>query len=108
MAALLKRLLELFHGMAELREAFLEQVAEQRDAKKVFSSPSVVRARGFRPNVVPIIQLAVTAAEPGEGDEVDLLVLIQSPDDRGQFGSNGIVAVILQDRQHRIVAGVGA
>src|SRR5579871_1557707 len=108
MAASSKGLFELFYGVAELSEAFFEDIAEKRHAQKIFGRSSVIGAGGFGPNVVPIIQLAVTTSEPGEGDQVDLLVLIQSADDRGQLGSNRVVAVIFQDRQHSIVAGVGA
>ena len=103
----LKRPFELFGAMAELRKSLFEIIAKERHAQQVFRRPPVMGAGGFRANVIPMIQIAVPATEPGQCDKVDLLVLVQSTDDRGQFRSNGIVGVVLKDRHHGVVAGIG-
>ena len=87
----LKLPLKLLREMAELREGLLKVIAEERNAEKVFRSPPVAGARGFNANVVPIVETAVTTAEPGQGS---------------QFRSDRVVGVIFQHRQHGVGAGV--
>jgi hypothetical protein len=55
-------------------------IAEKRHAQEVFGGPLVVRAGGLGAEVLPIIEVTVAAAEPGQGDQVDLLVLVEAED----------------------------
>ena len=54
--------LELLAGYAQLREAFLEEVAKQRFAEKVAGNAIVVLLVRLRAQIVPILQRGVTAA----------------------------------------------
>src|SRR5579872_3374106 len=93
------RLFELFERMAELRKSFLEHVTQQRHAHQILRRPPVMRAGGLGAKIAPIVEVAVAAAEPGQRHKVDLLVFVQAPDYRAQFGPHRIVAMILENRR---------
>jgi hypothetical protein len=38
---------------------------------------SIVRARSLGPQLVPVLQAAIAATEPHQGDEIDLFVLVR-------------------------------
>ena len=64
-------------------------------------------ARGFRTEVVPIIEIAVASSEPGQSDEIDLFIHVQVMDKSGDLRSNRIVGMILQHFEHAVVSPVG-
>src|SRR6478672_10603096 len=105
-AARSQRLFELFHRVAELRERVFKQISKEWDTHKVSRRPLVVGPRGLCSNVVPIIHVAIAAAKPRHRDKIHLLVLVQYADDRGEFGSDGIIAVILKNGQHGIISSI--
>jgi hypothetical protein len=55
---------------------------------------------------VPILDVAVSAAEPSQRNEVDLLIFGQGADKSAQLLGGRIVSVILENRDHRIVARI--
>jgi hypothetical protein len=59
---------------AELGDGFAEIVGEQRNAEQISGGAPVVGARGFGAQFASVFDAAVAAAEPGERDQVDLLV----------------------------------
>jgi hypothetical protein len=67
---------------------------------------SIVRARSLRAQLVPFLQAAIAPAEPGQGNEIDLFVLVHRADKGGEFPNNRIVAAILQDLDHPIVGRI--
>jgi hypothetical protein len=54
-----------------------------------------VGTRRLRTKIVPIVEITVTTAEPQQGDEIDLLILVQTSNKAGKFLAIGILAMIL-------------
>jgi len=81
----------------------------RREAECRYGIPqSACSAGGFHANVLPIVEIAVTAAEPGHGNQVDLFILVQPADDLSQFRPDRVVGVIFQRRQHGVIACIRA
>src|SRR5262249_40923380 len=79
---------DAFPGPPQQRLPLLEVVAEQRHAEQILGGlrgPIGVRAGCLLAQGVPILDGIVVASEPGERDEVDLLVLAQPGDERRQL-----------------------
>jgi hypothetical protein len=62
--------------MAEFRKRFFQIVGQHRPFQKVRGCPLVVCASGFGAKFVPIFDISITAAEPGEGNKIDLFVVV--------------------------------
>src|ERR1041385_8881206 len=96
--------LELRDRIAEQREAFLEEVAELRHAEQIGGGALAVGGGGFLAYARPVVGGVVVAAEPGERDQIDLLVDRHRVDERDDLLDGRIVAMVLQ---HRDLAVVG-
>src|SRR5450755_2863528 len=76
-----KMLLEILKGFSELRQRLLQIVRQHRGSDQVGCGPVVVGARRLGAEIAPAVEIAVAAAEPRQGDEVDLLVDVQTADE---------------------------
>src|SRR5450631_3667783 len=72
-----KMLFEILKGLAELRQSLLQTVRQHRRPDQVRCRTVVVGPRRLGAEIAPVVEIAVTAAEPHQSDEVDLLVHIQ-------------------------------
>src|SRR6516225_5746280 len=97
---------ELFARGAELGESIFQMVGQQRHSQQIRSGALVVQASGLRAQVLPVFERAVTATEPSQGHEINLLVLGQRPDEASQLRDDGIVGTILEHGDHGIVRGI--
>jgi hypothetical protein len=55
-------------------------VGPHRLSQQIRSCPLVVRTGGLGAKFIPIFDVSVTAPEPGEGNKIDLLVIVQVMD----------------------------
>jgi hypothetical protein len=67
--------------MAEFRKRFFQMIGQHRHSQQVCRCSLIVCAGGFGAKFVPIFDISVAASEPGEGDEIDLLVVVQIVDE---------------------------
>jgi hypothetical protein len=85
-------LLEILGRQAEHRHRLLQIVGEHRRAEQIGRGAIVVGVGGLVAQIPPILEIAVTAAEPCQCDEIDLLIDIQLPDESGKLGEIGFLA----------------
>jgi hypothetical protein len=66
----------------------------------------IVGARSLGAQLVPFLQAAIAPAEPGQGNEIDLFVLVHGTDKGGEFPDDRIVAAILEDLDHLVISRI--
>jgi hypothetical protein len=66
-----------------------------------------VLALRFGAQLIPFTQAAVAAAEPGQCDQIDLLILAHGGNEVRQLLIDSIVAAILQHAQVAVISRIG-
>src|SRR5437762_4356256 len=85
-----------FARPAEQREALFQVVRQQREPEQVVRGSPVVLTCRLRAQLRPVLDPAVAAAEPGERDEIDLLVLAECADETRKLAHDGVILMILE------------
>jgi len=65
-----------------LGKAFLQMLRQQRRPEKIGSGALVASARGLAAKFFPLIDGSIAPAEPCQGNEIDLLVLVERTNER--------------------------
>ena len=68
--------LDFFRRMAEFRKRFFQMIGQHRHSQQIRGCPLIVCTGGFSAKFVPILDISVAASEPGEGDKIDLFVVV--------------------------------
>src|SRR5262249_33903434 len=63
---------------SERGQALFQIVRQQRHAQQIRGGAPVVGTRRLGAQIVPLLDAAIAAAEPCQGDEIDLLVLVEA------------------------------
>src|SRR5579872_7166437 len=87
---------EFRRRITKLREALLEIVAERRNADEVRSGTRAVPLVSEGAGLGPLLLLKIPAAQPGERNQVDDLVLVERLYGRAQLLKRCIVPPVLQ------------
>ena len=67
--------------MAEFRKRIFQMIGQHRHSQQIRGCPLIVCTGGFSAKFVPILDFSVATSEPGEGDKIDLLVVVQIVDE---------------------------
>src|ERR1041385_1028168 len=98
---------EILKGSAELRQSLLQVVGQHRRPDQVRCGAVVMGTRRLRAKIGPVVKITVAATEPGEGNEVDLLVDIQISNKPGELPPIGILVPPRNPASHIVVAKIG-
>src|ERR1700736_3545729 len=98
--------LEVFARATKLGDSVFQIVWQKRCPEEVQHGVPIVRARSLGAQLVPFLQAAIAPAEPGQGYEIDLFVLVHGTDKGGEFPDDRIVAAILEDLDHLVISRI--
>src|SRR5258708_18938222 len=93
----------IFTRAAKLGKAFLQMLGQQWQSEQIGGGALVASARG----IVPLIHGSIAPAEPCQGNEIDLLILIERADERRQLFIDRIVGLVLEHVDHPVVRRIG-
>src|SRR3954452_7277762 len=92
--------LDILDREAEGGDAFRQKVAGHVHAEQVAAGLAGLVPLGGEPHrLLPLLRAVVAAADPGEGDERGLLVLVQPVDELAETVLRHVVGVLLQQRR---------
>src|SRR5579862_3440586 len=81
--------LKVLRRDAERLHRLIEIIRQHWRADQIGRSAVVVGLRGLRPQIAETTDLAIAAAEPHQGDQIDLLVDIEAANEVGKLGAIG-------------------
>src|SRR5262249_28133843 len=91
----------------DARQPFFEVVAEKRQREEILCGPFVVRTTGFGDRVVPLGDAVGSAADPGQRNQIDLLIDVEAANISGEFLCGGVVGNVFQHIGLAVVGGIG-
>ena len=82
-------------------------LGQQWQSEQIGGGALVASARGLAVKIVPLIHGSIAPAEPCQGNEIDLLILIERADERRQLFIDRIVGLVLEHVDHPVVGRIG-
>src|SRR6516165_11892804 len=95
--------LKFLAGITEHRKALLQEVSNERRAKKIIGRPFVVGLRRLVAHRLPIAGRIVIAAEPRERHKINLLILRKGIDERRELLNDRVVLMVFEDRNIHVI-----
>src|SRR5882672_10966601 len=83
-------------GIAELGQALFQEIAQERRAQKIARAIAERDLAGLVARLLPVFARIVAAADPGEGDQVQRLVVVQGAEGARHFLEGRIIGEILE------------